>query len=174
MKRRVPAPTSTPAAPASRLTSVLDIERRNTVTSFPWTPPKTAVISKVPLPPSSFERLLSLSQAHLKDERTSRPDPHAEHSRVGRQFVGEIRDSEGAVVDGSKLTSLALRLGVLGVLKKELGHVEQISFLPVRSEARSKVSHHRQDGLTDLAMLSYRNKSLKGRSLRSEIASRFS
>lgn len=77
-------------------------------------------------------------------------------------------------MDGSKLTSLALRLGVLGVLKKELGHVEQISFLPVRSEARSKVSHHRQDGLTDLAMLSCRNKSLKGRSLRSEIASRFS
>lgn len=143
-ERELPAPAVTPAALASRLTSVFDIERSNTVTSSPWTPPKTAVISKVPLPPSSFERLLSLSQAHLKDERTSRPDPHAEHSRVGRQFVGEIRDSEGAVVDGSKLTSLALRLGVLGVLKKELGYVEQISFLPVRSEPGCRMSLYRQ------------------------------
>jgi hypothetical protein len=92
----------------------------------------------VALPPSSFQDLLSRARAHLADPELAQPDPHAAHSEVGRVFVGELRDADGNVVEGRRLANLALRLGAIGVIKREMGAVEKISFLPVRP-CRSRV-----------------------------------
>ena len=90
------------------------------------------------LPPSSFQDLLSRTRARLADPELAQPDEHAAHSEVGRAFVGELRDADGNVVEGRRLSNLALRLGTIGIIKREMGAVEKISFLPVRPVACSR------------------------------------
>lgn len=84
------------------------------------------------LPHSSFDKLFSRTLEYLDNPDLAQPDPHAAHSEVGRAFVGELRDIDGNVVEGRQLANLALRLGVIGVIKREMGAIEKISFLPVR------------------------------------------
>lgn len=91
-----------------------------------------------PLAQSSFQQLLARTQAHLADPDLAQPDAHAAHSEVGRAFVGELRDADGAVVDGTRLADLALRLAVQGVIKREIGPIEKIAFLPVRPRRLSR------------------------------------